>query len=1088
MEKMLPGKSLFRNSRPHRLLAVGISFLLSLVLSGTAFGQQVTGTVTSVTGGPLRGVAVKVQGTEIHTVTDANGKFAITAPPDALLNFSLIGRRAIQVGVLNRATVNVTMEPVAYLEEVTVTGYSEQRRAEVTGAVASVNVESASRQTGASVLQRLDATVPGITVDASGSPASRSTVRVRGISSFQNNDPLYIVDGTPVQDTYVNFLNPNDITSIQVLKDASAASIYGSRASNGVIVIETTRRGAQGPPQATLRVRTGMSHATRGYDDFLIQNSLDYFQIVKQSYENAGLAVPTNIYGNPASPTVPTYIWPNNCGPVVAGAATPGPCSSVNPATYSYPNNLIMPGSQGTNWWKTVFGTGKFGDYNLDVSGGGEDNVYGLSFNYFDQDGTAAYNNYKRGSVRVNTAFIRNKLQFGENIAISADRAFGGISDDGFGEGGILGKNILSQPVVPVYDIQGNFASGKAVGLGNNTNPLKSAFFAKDNINRNERIFGNMFAGFDFNPQFQFRSRLGFNLAQSSFAGFNPMNPENSEPTFTTSINENDNQSTDWTWSNTVRYERKVIGEHNLNLLLGQEANRSTNRFIQGGMSNLLNDDLNSRYLNDALGDAASKTVDSFGGKSALLSFFGKADYNYAERYVASVTLRQDGSSNLGPSHRWGTFPAFGLGWRLSKESFMQGNHVFSDVMLRYGWGVTGNQQIPSGRIVAQFGGDRGDTYYDIGGTNNTLIQGFRSTKLANPDLKWEENRSQNIGADLAMFDGKLNVVLDLYSRKTNNLLFDPPTPATAGVANPPIVNIGKMSNKGIDFSIGHSNATWNLTFNGSHYSNKIESIDGVQTFFYGPISTRFGNQVINKVGSPIGSFYGLIADGYFPSATDAAAHATVGGTCPTAPCQDGAAQGRIRFKDINGDGAITLADRTIIGSPHPDFSAGLDLGYRWKSWDLSATVYGTFGNEIFDVQKEFYVFRNFSTNVRKDLLTDSWTPSNLNAKYPRLDQNDTYSHQLSSYYIEDGSYVRMRNVQIGYNVPPTVVRWISASRVYLQAENLFTFTGYPGLDPALPAANVFGPAGDIRDQYRGVDRGTYPSNRVFSLGLVTSF
>jgi len=1087
MEKMVSGRHLFRNN-PRGFLAIGISFLLSLVLSGTALAQQVSGTVTSVTGGPLRGVAVRVQGTELRTVTDANGTYTITAPPDALLNFSLIGRRAVQIGVLNRATVNVALEPVAYLEEVTVTGYSEQRRADITGAVASVNVESASRQTTASVLQRLDATVPGITVNASGSPGSRSTVRIRGVGSFQNNDPLYIVDGTPVQDTYINFLNPNDITSIQVLKDASSASIYGSRASNGVIVIETTKRGMQGPPRATLRVRTGMAQPVRGYDDFLIQNSLDYFEIVKQSYLNSGQAVPTNVYGDPNNPTVPAYIWPNNCGPIVAGAPTTGVCSTVNAASYSYPNSLIMPGSAGTNWWKSVFGTGTVGDYNLDVSGGGEDNVYGLSFNFFNQDGTAAYNNYKRGSVRVNTAFIRNKLQFGENISISADRAYGGVGNDAFGEGGILGKNILSQPVVPVYDIVGNFASGKAVGLGNNTNPLKSAYFAKDNVNKNNRIFGNMFGGVDFNPQLQFRSRIGFNLWQGAFAGFTARNPENSEPTFTTSINENNNQSTDWTWSNTFRFERKFFGDHNLNMLLGQEANHNTSRYIEAGMSNLINDDLNSRYVDDALGDAASKTVLSSGGQSALLSFFGKADYNYADKYVASVTLRQDGSSRLAPDHRWGTFPAFGLGWRLSKEPFMEGNHVFSDVMLRYGWGVTGNQQIPPGRIIAQFGGGREDTYYDITGSNTTLAAGFRQTRLGNADLKWEENRSQNIGADMALFDGKFNVVLDVYRRNTNNLLFGPPIPATAGVAAPPIVNIGKMRNDGVDFSVGHQSATWSASFQGSHYKNKILSIDGNQTFFYGPITTRYGNQVINQIGNPIGAFYGYIADGYFPSPADATSHALVGGTCPTAPCQSGAAQGRLRFKDVNGDGKITLDDRTIIGSPHPDFTAGLDLGYRWKNWDVSGTVFGTFGNEIFDVQKEFYVFRNFSTNVRKDLLTDSWTPTNLNAKYPRLDVNDTYSHDLSTFYVEDGSYVRMRNLQVGYNVPPALVRWISATRVYVQAENLFTITGYSGLDPALPVQNVTGPAGDIRDQYRGVDRGTYPSNRTFSLGLVTTF
>jgi hypothetical protein len=331
---------------------------------------------------------------------------------------------------------------------------------------------------------------------------------------------------------------------------------------------------------------------------------------------------------------------------------------------------------------------------------------------------------------------------------------------------------------------------------------------------------------------------------------------------------------------------------------------------------------------------------------------------------------------------------------------------------------------------------------------------------------------------DLAMHQGRTNFVFDVFQRETDNLLFVPPIPATAGIATPPIVNIGAMKNTGFDFSVGHRQASWSVTFNGSHYKNEIVRIDGVQDFFNGPITTRFGNQVRNIVGEPIGSFFGLVAEGMFRDAADVAAH----------PTQAGKAPGRIKFRDVNGDGTVTLADRTIIGSPHPDFTGGLDVGFRRGMWDLSATVFGTFGNDIFDVQKEFYVFRNFSTNVRKDLLTDSWTPQNLDAKYPQLDQNDVFSNQISSFYIEDGSYVRLRSLQIGYNVPPKYSRWLSASRIYLQGENLFTITGYPGLDPALPAQAVSGPGGDIRDQYMGVDRGSYPTNRMFSIGLVTSF
>ena len=1089
MEKKLSASHAFRNGRLSRLCAAGMSLLFLLALSGTAYGQQmpITGTVTSTGGAPLPGVTVRVQGTDTRTITDATGRYRVNAPADAILTFSFVGQRPVQTTVAGRNTIDVTMAQVPYLEQVVVTAYTEQRRADITGAVSSVNIESAQKQTGASVLQRLDAAVPGVTVVSSGSPGSRSTVRIRGISSFQNNDPLYVIDGTPVQESYLNFLNPNDITSVQVLKDASAASIYGSRASNGVILIETTKKGIQGPPQATLRVRTGVATATRGYDDILITNALDYFQVEKLSFINAGLAIPTNIYGDPNNPTVPQYIYASAAATVTKDQW--GRPLTVNTGAYSYPNSLIMPGSDGTNWWKAVFGSAPVGDYNLDVNGGSDENAYRVSFNYFHQGGTAKYNDFKRGSVRANTQFNRGKLNFGENISLGLERHYGGLPNDpgGYAEDGILGKNILMQPVIPIYDIAGNFAGGKATTLGNQSNPLKFAFEHRNDIAKNVNLFGNVFAGLDPTPQLSYKSKLGFSIGQNSFAGFTPIFPENAEASFTNGINENTNQFTDWGWSNTLRFV-KALGSHNFDLLVGQEAGQSQNRYIQASMANLLNSDVNSRYIQDALGDAKTKDVFSTGGKSALLSVFGKADYNFADKYVASFTVRRDGSSRLAPGHQWGTFPAFGLGWRLTNESFIPRNNIFSDIMLRYGVGVTGNQLIPAGRIVAQFGGGRGDTYYDVTGSNSTIAAGFRETSLGNPDLKWEENRSTNVGADMVLFNGAINFVVDVYRRATNNLLFDPQIPATAGIAAPPIVNVGKMRNSGFDFSVGHQATWWNATFNGSHYKNKIVSIAEGQTFFYGPISTRFGNQVINQVGQPIGSFYGLVAEGYFKDAADALAHTPAGG-CGVGPnpCESGAAPGRIKFKDVNGDGVVNLDDRTIIGSPHPKFTAGLDLGARRGNFDVSATVFGTYGNKIFENQMEFYVFREFQTNVRKDLLANSWTPQNPNAKYPRIDNSDNWSYQISSYYVKDGSYTRLRNMQIGYTLPGSS-RYLPGSRVYVQGDNLFTKTNYDGLDPALPAANVFGPAGDIRDQYRGVDRGSYPSNRIFSVGIVTTF
>ena len=1086
------GKSSFRNRGWRGVSAVILTLLFALALTGTAFGQNVavTGTVTSTGGTPLPGVTVRVQGTDIRTITDASGQYRIQAPPDAVLTFSFVGQRPVQTTVAGRNVVDITMAQVPYLEQVVVTAYTEQRRGDITGAVSSVNVENATKQTNASVLKALDAAVPGVSVTTSGSPGSRSTVRIRGISSFQNNDPLYIIDGTPVQDSYINWLNPEDITSIQVLKDASAASIYGSRANNGVILIETTKRGVSGPPQTTLRVRTGIASPVRGYDDIVITNALDYFAVLKKSYENAGLGIPAGIqaiYGDPNNPAVAPYTFASPEANPVRDAF--GRIVSVDASQYSWPNVLIFPGSQGTNWWKEVWGSAPVSDYNLDVRGGSDANAYSVSFNYFDQKGTAKYNDFRRGSVRVNTQFNRSKLNFGENISLSLNRHYGGLPNDDGGEDGILGKDILLQPVISVFDINGNFAGGRGVPGVNSGNPLKQAYDQRDNINKENQIFGNVFAGYDLTQALSLKTRLGFDVRRNSWSGFFGPTPEDNEGTLGNTIIENDYQSLDWTWSNTARY-LKTLSNHSFDLLVGQEANSGDNRFVQGQMANLLNTDLNNRYIQDPLGDPKTKNVFSTGGKHALLSLFGKLGYNFADKYVASFTLRRDGSSNLAPGHRWGTFPAVGLGWHISNEPFLSGNTIFPDVMLRFGWGVTGNQQIPSGRIVSQFGGNRGDTFYDIGGTNTSIISGYRQTSQGNPDLKWEENKSVNLGADMVLLNGMFNVVFDVYRRATDNLLFDPRTPAAAGVASPPIVNIGKMENKGFDFSIGHNAASWNVTLNGSHYKNKIVRIDGLQDAFFGPDPTRFKQIVINKVGEPIGSFYGFIADGYFQTQAEidqlSAQYRAATGD-PDALYQDGAAIGRIKFRDLDGDGRITNADRTVIGSPHPKFTMGLDLGARRGNWDASATLFGTYGNKIWENQKEWYVFREFSTNVKKDLLQNSWTPTNPNAKYPRLDFNDIYSSTPSSYYVEDGSYTRLRNVQIGYTLPSTA-RYLPSARVYLQGDNLFTITGYDGLDPSLPKANFTGAAGDIRDQYMGIDRGSYPSNRIFSIGIVTSF
>ncbi|MEJ2240307.1 MAG: TonB-dependent receptor, partial [Gemmatimonadales bacterium] len=771
--------------------------LFALALCGTAVGQQiqVSGTVTSLQGHPLPGVSVRVQGTDIGTSTDAGGRYSLTAPPDGLLLLTGLGYRAVSLSIARRTTLDIALEPaIAVLDAVIITGYTEQRRADITGAVGSVDVPSASRQTTASVLKRLAGRVPGVTVDASGAPGSRSTVRIRGVSSFQNNDPLYIIDGTPVESSDLNFLNLQ------------------------------TMRGSQGAPQFTLDVKMGMSSPVRGYDDFLILDALEYHEILKRSYENAGLPVPQNIYGDPDNPTIPAYIRPND--------GIHQTTDTLDRSTYSWPDNPITEGSPGTNWWDAVFSPALVTDADLAVSGGGTDHRYSASFNYLHHEGTGAYNRYQRGSVRINTEFDVGRLTIGENLSASLAQSLGGYQD----AVGFVGLVRSMQPVLPVYDVRGNFAANNAAGLGGRRNPLKWQWADKDDAIQETRGFGNVFAGVNITHQLQFMSRLGFNLGRQSWTDWEDGDPESIKGIgFPSHVTEIYLTSQDWTWSNTLTYSHTMGERHNFQVLLGQEASKNRYRGLDAVIRNLVTTAIAARYIQDAIGDPETKRVFSSGSKRALLSYFGKIDYNFADRYHLNFTLRRDGSSAFAKKNRWGMFPAFSVGWRLSQEPFLQNNQFFTNIMLRFGWGLTGNQNIPTGRVVGQFGGSIATSFYDIDGSGDTPVVGYIQTALGNPDLKWEENESMNLGLDLEFLGGAASLVVDVYQRDTDNLLFDPLIPGTAGHAAPPIVNVGQMRNRGIDFSIGYGGTigagNWRLTFNGSHYKNEIRRIDGVQDY-----------------------------------------------------------------------------------------------------------------------------------------------------------------------------------------------------------------------------------------------------------------
>lgn len=1047
-------------------------FMLFLFTSFTIAQSTVSGTLTdSSTGEALIGASVVVKGTTNGTITDIDGNYTLQASGDDVLIFSYVGFDDIEEPIAGRSIIDFGMRQGVLVDEVVVTGYTSQRKSDITGAVSIVSAEELNQITAGSFLQKLEGRAAGVNVTTGGGPNSRSTVRIRGISSFTNNDPLYVIDGVPVQDANMNSLNPNDIESIQVLKDPSTASIYGARANNGVIIV-TTKKGKAGKTQVTLDVSRGTASPVRGMDDFLILDALDYGEIVKRSHVNAGLDVPTNIYGNPNSQSVPNYLWPNN---------GTDQTQSVDESTYSFPNNLIMGSSNGTNWWDEVFDPSPITDINLGVSGGTESGVFNISANLFDQDGTMKYTNNRRLSLRANSQFTSGRFTFGENVALSNTTG----ADGGFGnqaEGSPIGQIVKMQPIIPVNDVDGYFAGAKANTLGNGSNPVGQLFKRKDNKYNNNRILGNVFGQVEIIEGLSFRSNLGFQYDSNRFRGFNFTTPENSEPNNVNGFTENAFDGTTWTWSNTLNYTTTLKSVHNITGIAGYEAIKSQGNFIQASINNFVTTDINAWYVQNALADPGTNNSFSNGGFSSLQSIFGKLDYNYANKYYVSGTIRRDGSSRFGENNRYGVFPAFSAAWRVSEDLNLP---WLDNLKIRAGWGVTGNQDIPAGRVFDQFGGGTGSSFYDINGSNSSVVAGFLKTSNGNPDLKWEENTSTNIGFDATVGSGAFEIVLDLYRRTVNDLLFDPALPATSGNSAPPIVNIGQMENTGIDLSVGYNKRfTGGLGFsadvNFGAYRNKIVKIDGVQDFFFGPVGGRGGTTVINQLDNPIGSFFGLVADGIFNSQAEVDAHAA----------QDGAAPGRIRFKDVNGDGTVTAADRDVIGSYHPDWTAGLNIGLDYGNWDFNAFGFVSMGNDIFDITDEFTVFRLFSTNVRADRLTDSWEPGMTDAKYPQLDQNDQFSSAFSSFYVDDASYFRLKNLQLGYTVDDTMLQNIGLSglRVFVQGQNLLTITGYDNIDPALPAVSTSGSAGNRSDQAQGIDRGNYPTNKIITIGLSASF
>lgn len=1011
--------------------------------SASAQDRTVSGTIVDETGEGLPGVNVIIKGTTNGTVTDINGGYQVSVPDGGTLIMSAVGFATQEVTPGSRSVVDVTLAiDIAELESVIVTGYATQDKKDITGSVAVVTPKELTAVPAGNIANQLQGRAAGVTVVGSGQPGSIAKVRIRGLGSLSGqNDPLYIIDGIPSFD--ISTINPDDVESISVLKDAGAAAIYGSRGSNGVVII-TTKKGLDG-----IRINGGMYRGTQDPGDgpTNLLGTQGYADLQWLVYRNDGTDETHPIYGpsSNASPSLP--VWADD-----------------------------------TDWYDEVTDKAAMTNYDLSMAGGNKDARFYASLNYFEQDGIINTTTSRRVSGRFNSDFtIKDRVTIGQNLTVSFND---GNQVANLQEAAPINGPYRNQPIIPVrmeqavtgivYEyMPGDWGgTGLAPRLGNGSNTVANLERNKHDTNEKIRLLGNMFLDIKIIEGLNFRTSYGGSRSNSYFTNWNSATYENSENTATPSFSEGASFGSDWTWTNTLAYD-KVFGAHALKVVAGYESlEYNVGRGVSGNRSGYFSTAVSFRTLNNG----ASLVAANSGASTpvTIASQFARADYALQDKYLLAGTIRRDGSSVFGADTRYGVFPSFSAGWRISEENFLAGSPIFTDVKIRGGWGQLGNQ-LPVSPLnqFSLYGGSPSSSNYDLNGAGGSSLQGFRPTTIANPDAKWETNTTMNIGFDAGLFDNKLEVIFDLYKKETSDLLFAAELPAVFGAASVPNFNVGAVTNQGVDLQIIYRNTfaddfrfEANLTL--TKYTTTIDKIAGNQDeFAFG--GSRIGPFALNREGAAFSQFYGYQVQGIFQSDSEVSSAAT----------QDGAAPGFFRYADINGDGEITPDDRDFIGDPNPDFIYGLNLTLGYKNFELVGYFLGYQGGDIFNFTKWWTDFwPSFQGQKSTDLLNNSWSESNTGGTTPIATNVSNFSNNTvaNSYYVEDGTFTRLKNLQLKYRVPASVLSNIglSSGEVYLQGVNLFTITKYEGVDPEI--------GGD--DRAFGIDSGNYPTTKQFLFGL----
>jgi len=1033
-------KTFYLNQRNNWYSHISIMFLLLLWLSflpGNVSAQgtapfEVSGTVIdSETQETLPGVNIRVKGTTTGTASDLDGSFRISVPSaDAVLQFSFIGYILREVRVGNTTTINVSLSPdMSSLSEVVVVGYGTQERAKVTSAITSISSETIRELPVPNVASAIQGRAAGVQVTNPGSPGANPVVRIRGVGTVGNNDPLYVIDGVPAGG--LNLINPADIESVEVLKDASAAAIYGSRAANGVILI-TTKKGKQGRPVVSVDSYVGTQTAWRKLD--LLQRD-EYLAFGRDLLANAGDPPPQRF------------------------------------------NNLGDLANVETDWQNEMFRTATIQDHNVGISGGTENILYNVSAGYFAQEGIMLGTDFERFSFRSNTEIkLSNRVRVGQTLTVAYSNRNNEVMTGGRTQ---MEHMVKSVPYMPVRDESrlGGFRTPDRVDGSDPENPVMQASL-RTNRTQEYKILGTAYLTVDILEGLRYKFLVGTDLALGTTNNYTPRyrSGDFHEQPFAV-IGQNRFSYFSPLISNQLSYT-KTINKHTFDVLGVLEQQTFISTTLGGTGQNFLTNEIRE------LQGVQNQTSNSSKIEYALISYLGRINYDYDQKYLFSATVRRDGGSRFGPANKWGTFPSVSAGWRISEEPFLRTVTAISDLKLRASYGQTGNDQI--GNYVYQ-ATINSNFFYPFGGSLNP---GSTISTLANTDLQWETTIMKNIGLDLGLFNDNFNLSFELFENRTEGMILGVPVPPSLGYDGAPVANVGTVSNRGVELSLGYRKYTGDFQFaldgNIGFVQNELVSLGTGNTIF-GP-EFQGDPLTFTQAGRPIGYFYGWLVDGIFQS--NEAAQGAPRQNLPENPANYNpaihTAAGDLRFADINGDGVIDANDRTYLGHYLPDFTYGLNLSANFRNFDFSMFWQGVQGNEIFNLLR-FHtegMTRLFNAST---VVMDRWTPENPNTDVPRAINGDPNRNaRASSRWIEDGSYVRLKNMSLGYSLPATLLPGngaISNVRVYVSGQNLLTFTNYTGYDPEIAAREGINTTLGL-----GIDFGQFPAARTFIGGLQITF